>query len=89
MTPTGTARPCGGLRHRRGQRSTGAGGQSVSLLRSRNANSGTLRGADREATELLEVVTLPADEACSGAISEGPSALVLLMAEPLVRGLRV
>jgi uncharacterized protein len=44
---------------------------------------------DREATELLEMVTLPADEAFararSGAIDEGQSALALLMCEPLVR----
>ncbi|MDP8907876.1 MAG: TIGR04282 family arsenosugar biosynthesis glycosyltransferase, partial [Chloroflexota bacterium] len=52
-----------------------------------------LAGAAREATELLEVVRLPADEAFararSGAINEGQSALALLMAEPLVRGLKV
>ena len=51
-----------------------------------------LARADREATELLDVVTLPADEAFartrSGAINEGQSALALLMAEPVVRGLR-
>ena len=50
-----------------------------------------LARADREATELLDVVTLPADEAFararSGAINEGQSALALLMAEPVVRGL--
>lgn len=47
--------------------------------------------ADREATELLEIVVLPADEALararSGAIDEGQSALAILMAEPLVRAL--
>jgi rSAM/selenodomain-associated transferase 1 len=52
-----------------------------------------LADAAREPTELLEVVRLPADEAFararSGAINEGQSALALLMAEPLVRGLRV
>ncbi|MGN6563238.1 MAG: TIGR04282 family arsenosugar biosynthesis glycosyltransferase [Thermomicrobiales bacterium] len=51
-----------------------------------------LARADREATELLDVVTLPAGEAFararSGAIDEGQSALALLMAEPLVRGLQ-
>lgn len=48
-----------------------------------------LARADREATELLEIVALSADEAFararSGAIDEGQSALALLMAEPLVR----
>lgn len=48
---------------------------------------------DREATELLEVVPLPADEvfarARSGAINDGQSALALLMAEPLVLALPV
>ena len=52
-----------------------------------------LARADREATELLEVATLPAGEAFararSGAIDEGQSALALLMAEPLVQGLKV
>ena len=44
---------------------------------------------DREATELLDLVILPADEvfarARSGAIDEGQSALAILMCEPLVR----
>ncbi|HET8631773.1 MAG TPA: TIGR04282 family arsenosugar biosynthesis glycosyltransferase [Thermomicrobiales bacterium] len=48
-----------------------------------------LARADREMTELLDIVALPADEAFararSGAIDEGQSALALLMAEPLVR----
>ena len=50
-----------------------------------------LAEADREPTELMEVVTLPADEAFararSGAINEGQSALAILMAEPLIRAL--
>ena len=44
---------------------------------------------ERELTELLELVVMPADEAFararSGAIDEGQSALALLMCEPLVR----
>lgn len=44
---------------------------------------------DREATELLDLVLLPADEAFararSGAIDEGQSALAILMCEPLAR----
>jgi rSAM/selenodomain-associated transferase 1 len=44
---------------------------------------------DREATELLDLVVLPADEAFararSGAIDEGQSALAILMCEPLAR----
>ena len=51
-----------------------------------------LAQADREATELLDIVALPADEAFararSGAIDEGQSALAILMAEPLVRAMR-
>jgi ADP-ribose pyrophosphatase len=50
-----------------------------------------LAQTDREATELLDIVALPADEAFararSGAIDEGQSALAILMAEPLVRAL--
>lgn len=48
-----------------------------------------LAATAREATELLDIVALPADEAFararSGAIDEGQSALAILMAEPLVR----
>lgn len=51
-----------------------------------------LAGADREATELMEIALLPAAEAFararSGAINEGQSALALLMAEPLLRATR-
>ena len=45
--------------------------------------------AHREPTELMEVRLVPVEEAlfmaCSGEISDGPSALALLWCEPLLR----